>query len=108
MVPEDRKTEGLLLSLPVRIEPDSRPAGAAGPVRWAGSTVDREYAAAATAGRPGRSFAASRYEQPVGQLSGGNQQKVLMGRWLLREPEVSCSTSRRGASTSRPSSRSTT
>ena len=28
------------------------------------------------------------YEQPVGQLSGGNQQKVLMGRWLLRGPDV--------------------
>ena len=28
------------------------------------------------------------YEQPVGQLSGGNQQKVLMGRWLFREPDV--------------------
>lgn len=27
-------------------------------------------------------------ETPVGRLSGGNQQKVVLGRWLLRAPEV--------------------
>lgn len=27
-------------------------------------------------------------EQPAGQLSGGNQQKVVLGRWLLRAPSV--------------------
>lgn len=27
-------------------------------------------------------------EQPIGQLSGGNQQKVVLGRWLLSEPKV--------------------
>ncbi|RUT28366.1 sugar ABC transporter ATP-binding protein [Arsenicitalea aurantiaca] len=27
-------------------------------------------------------------DQPVGRLSGGNQQKVVIGRWLRREPQV--------------------
>lgn len=27
-------------------------------------------------------------EQPIGTLSGGNQQKVILGRWLAREPRV--------------------
>jgi ribose transport system ATP-binding protein len=27
-------------------------------------------------------------ETPVGRLSGGNQQKVMIGRWLLRSPKV--------------------
>jgi ribose transport system ATP-binding protein len=27
-------------------------------------------------------------ESPVGRLSGGNQQKVVIGRWLLRSPKV--------------------
>ena len=26
--------------------------------------------------------------QPIGELSGGNQQKAILARWLLTEPEV--------------------
>src|SRR5262249_54031448 len=31
---------------------------------------------------------ASGLGQPVGQLSGGNQQKVVLGKWLARQPRV--------------------
>ena len=31
---------------------------------------------------------ASSYAEAVGRLSGGNQQKVIIGRWLARDPSV--------------------
>ncbi len=41
----------------------------------------------------------------IQSLCGGNQQKVIFGRWMLTEPDVFCSMSRRAASTSAPSTR---
>ncbi len=45
--------------------------------------------------------------QPVKSMSGGNQQKVLIGKWLVRTPRSSSSTSRREGSTWEPRWRST-
>ena len=45
-------------------------------------------------------------EQRVGHLSGGNQQKVVLGRWTTGRRRCTCSTNRRAASMSRPSSNS--
>ena len=86
MVPEDRKTQGLMLSLPVRtnLTLASLPRYAAA---WDGSMAQEKSAAAARC-RQQVELRCHSLEQPIGQLSGGNQQKVLLGRWLLREPEV--------------------
>jgi ribose transport system ATP-binding protein len=86
LVPEDRKTEGLMLPLSVRdnlslvvLSRVSR----AGIVRrllenrLVSRMVERLQI------RTGRVAV-----QEVGTLSGGNQQKVLIGRWLLAEPDV--------------------
>jgi ribose transport system ATP-binding protein len=86
MVPEDRKSEGLMLSLPVRTNLSlaslSRFRGRFG---WMNRRSEREASEAASRQVQVR---CQSMEQPVGQLSGGNQQKVLVGRWLLRQPEV--------------------
>jgi ribose transport system ATP-binding protein len=85
LVPEDRKTEGLLLAMSVRNNLTLailRRISAAGVLR---PVLERRMAQAI--GRqlhvrmPG-------LNAPVGALSGGNQQKVLIGRWLLAEPRI--------------------
>jgi ribose transport system ATP-binding protein len=86
MVPEDRKTEGLLLPLSVR---SNLTLGLIGHRQASLGRVDRrrEQKHAEDLGQ----LVEIRYdsvEQPVGQLSGGNQQKMLMGRWLLMQPQV--------------------
>ncbi|WOP19250.1 sugar ABC transporter ATP-binding protein [Raineyella sp. LH-20] len=79
MVPEDRKGSGLLLELPISTNgalPNLRKMSAAGFVRpgrirsLVGDAMDRVRLKSAG------------LHQPVGALSGGNQQKVVLGRWL--------------------------
>ncbi len=85
-VPEDRKSEGLLLPLPVRENLTLavlRDVAAGGFIR---RRRERELVEAVIAQldidtrRPDK--------QLTGTLSGGNQQKVLMGRWLLADADV--------------------
>lgn len=86
MVPEDRKSEGLLLPQPIltnltlgRLDMFRTPLGFL--------KKAKERAAAADMGRRAL-LKCDSLDQPVEQLSGGNQQKVVIGRWLLRDPEV--------------------
>ena len=85
LIPEDRKTEGLMLPMSVRenlsfasLDRVSR-----------GGVIDRaaeqrliddmiKLLAIKTAG----------LDIPVGALSGGNQQKVVIAKWLMRQPRI--------------------
>ncbi|MFF6780544.1 ATP-binding cassette domain-containing protein [Streptomyces sp. NPDC012510] len=94
-VPGDRQREGCLAELTVRENLLANPRAGAGPTpRWIGPRRERAHAAALIerfSVRPRDS------EAPIATLSGGNQQKVMIGRWLrtglrlliLEEPTAS-------------------
>ena len=83
LVPEDRKLQGLVLSMAVR-ENLSLPT-----LRARGVLVDRAFERELCA----RSIAELKIatpdgEQRVSALSGGNQQKIVLGKWLAAGPKV--------------------
>lgn len=86
LVPEDRKGEGLLLPLPVR---DNLTLPVLGQVAR-GGLLRRNEERRMVAGAIDRLKIVTRRPntQAVGTLSGGNQQKVLVGRWLLAQAEI--------------------
>jgi ribose transport system ATP-binding protein len=86
MVPEDRKDQALLLSQPLRVNMTlaQLPALAR---RRAWINRDREDRAAAALHQRLQVHSRS-LEQPASELSGGNQQKVVIARWLLRDCDV--------------------
>ncbi|CCV03732.1 fused D-ribose transporter subunits of ABC superfamily: ATP-binding components [Mesorhizobium metallidurans STM 2683] len=85
LVTEDRKLTGLNLADSVRANicmaslPEMSPA----------FTMDRAREADASRGmREKFQIKAARDTMPVSGLSGGNQQKVVLGKWFLRNPKV--------------------
>jgi ribose transport system ATP-binding protein len=85
LVPEDRKTQGLVLGLSVERNvalPNTRRLSAWGIVRAA-----TESALAARWVRDMRIKTPS-LGQPARLLSGGNQQKIVLGKWLAADVEV--------------------
>jgi ribose transport system ATP-binding protein len=86
LVPEDRKTEGLMLPMSVN---DNLTVAVLDRIAQAG-VVNRRREQRLVGGVVDRLQIKTRNPglQPVGTLSGGNQQKVLIGRWLLAEPDV--------------------
>ena len=85
LIPEDRKTEGLMLPMSVR---ENLSFAALDRVSSAGiidhakerALIDEmiDLLAIRTAGT----------DIPVGSLSGGNQQKVVIAKWLMTEPRI--------------------
>jgi ribose transport system ATP-binding protein len=85
-LPPDRKREGILMNRPVA----ENLAIASWPrLAWLRTVIDRSRESGAYGRWEGRlNIKAVRPSvQPIGNLSGGNQQKVLLGRWLERSSD---------------------
>ncbi len=85
LAPEDRRAAGLVPELSVRENIMLAFQGARG---WARRLGGREQNALAAKFVQALSISTPDLEKPVGQLSGGNQQKVILARWLLMEPGI--------------------
>ena len=84
-VTEDRKGNGLVLSQSIRVNTSLANLDAI-----SSRTVidkDREYAVAEEY-RDKLKIKTPSVEQLVGNLSGGNQQKVLLAKWMFAEPDI--------------------
>ena len=84
-VTEDRKVNGLILSNPIRVNTTlaNLPGVSAGIV----IDPDKEYAVADDY-RKKLNTKCTGVEQKVGNLSGGNQQKVLLAKWMFADPDI--------------------
>jgi len=95
LVPEDRKTQGLLLDQTVgdnlslaRLSVDSAGGAARSGPKGLGWVDRRAVRAGVASTMASFSVKAPTPEVPVRTLSGGNQQKVALGKWLVRQPAV--------------------
>lgn len=84
-VPEDRKAQGLFLGLPVRENMSSASLGSISRLFMISKSKDRGMAQD-YAKKLG--LRQSALEVEAGTLSGGNQQKVVLARWLARRPRL--------------------
>jgi putative xylitol transport system ATP-binding protein len=85
LVTEDRKLTGLNLADSVR----NNICLASLPELSPGFTMQRRQERAASADMIARfGIKAARDTMPVSGLSGGNQQKVVLGKWFLRQPKL--------------------
>ncbi len=85
LIPEDRKTEGLMLPMSVR---DNLSFAAI--ERFSRFGLIQRSTEEAAVGEIIRilNIRCDGIDGPVGALSGGNQQKVVIGKWLMTEPRI--------------------
>ncbi len=85
LVPEDRKGQGLVL-----IQAILRNISLANLDQFSGFFRIDQDAELAAATQQGKNLAlkASSLQAPVSSLSGGNQQKVVIAKWLLTQPKI--------------------
>ncbi len=84
-VTEDRKGNGLILSNPIKINTTLSNLGAVS--RHSIIDKDKEYAVAVQY-KQKLNTKCTTVEQKVGNLSGGNQQKVLLSKWMFADPDI--------------------
>ena len=84
-VTEDRKGNGLVLSQSIKVNTSLANLGAIS--KHTVIDGDREYAVAEEY-REKLKIKTPSVEQLVGNLSGGNQQKVLLAKWMFAEPNI--------------------
>ncbi|TPI52205.1 sugar ABC transporter ATP-binding protein [Mesorhizobium sp. B3-1-3] len=85
LIPEDRKTEGLMLPMTVR----ENLSFAALDRLAKGGIIDRAAEQRLIDDMVGLlAIKTAGLDIPVGALSGGNQQKVVIAKWLMRQPRI--------------------
>jgi ribose transport system ATP-binding protein len=85
LVPEDRKTDGLMLPMSVR---DNLSLAALDRLSRAGIIRSAEEASATAQVMQQLAIKCPDAGDAVGTLSGGNQQKVVIAKWLLNAPRI--------------------
>jgi ribose transport system ATP-binding protein len=85
LIPEDRKTQGLLLAMSIR---DNLVLAAASDLSIHGVIDAAKEQTAIEEAVQKLQIKLSDLDAPVRTLSGGNQQKIVIGKWLMKEPRI--------------------
>jgi len=85
LLTEDRKEQGLFLTLPVRANISIAGLCNVSRFGWVKLSCERQVARQYIDSLGIRAWS---QEQPVSQLSGGNQQKVVIAKWLYRDCDI--------------------
>ena len=85
LIPEDRKTQGLLLAMSIR---DNLVLAAASDLSNHGVIDSAKERTAIEEAVQKLQIKMNDLDAPVRTLSGGNQQKIVIGKWLMKEPRI--------------------